>query len=298
MKSALLPLLLTLAGCDLIGNPFEGDATTPAPTTGARPAGSPDVVILAASGHEFTVTSGPYREGYLIRDGAALDVGASLEALGLTVSIWDHGDAFWNHDVDGNAWSPLDSAEVVSFGFLQLVVDLEFIRDNWIAAYDNPTRIVVLAHSHGVLWAHLAMHLVTDAPVDALIDLDGDVEGWDQFGPGGVLVDNWDLVIQQYVAATGVDWPFDASAARDSWSVPGEEDLMDIEDVVPASATVNLEVWGLGQPLRDEDPNLRLDGSELDVVRLETTLSHEMLARSGTEATAWIGEQLTSFYGQ
>ncbi len=289
----LLMLLLLLAGCDLIGG---GDADPDLPT-GDRPADAPDFVILAASGHEFSVGAVPYRDGYLIRKGAALDVAAALEALGASVAIWDHGDAFWNHDADGVALSPFDAGEPVSFGFLQLIVDLETIRDQWIAAYDNPTKIVVLGHSHGVVWAHLAMQLVTDAPVDVLIDLDGDVEAWDFQGPVGVSVDGWSQVLQDYTANYGIDWPFDVSAARDGWTVDGVATLMDAEDVVPASARLNLEVWGAGQLLRDQNPNLRFDGSDADVVRLETALSHEALAGSNTEATAWIAEQLAAFYG-
>lgn len=288
-----LPFLCLLSGCSLIG----GGGTEPTTPTGARPAEAPDVVILAASGHELNVSAFPYRDGYLIREGAALDVAAALEGLGASVAVWDHGDAFWNHDANGVELSPLDAGEPVSFGFLQLIVDLETIRDQWIATYDNPTKIVILGHSHGVVWAHLAALLVADAPVDVLIDLDGDVEGWDFEGPVGMSVDGWDQVLLDYTNAYGIAWPFDPWAARDAWAVDGVPTLMDVEDVVPTSAALNLEVWGGGQLLRDQNPNLRLDGSDTNVLRLETTLSHEALARSGTEATAWITEQLVAWYG-
>ena len=288
-----LPLLLLLAGCDLIG----GGGEDPILPTGSRPADAPDFVVLAASGHELNISAFPYRDGYLIREGAALDVAGALEGLGASVAVWDHGDAFWNHDAAGVALSPLDAGEPVSFGFLQLIIDMESIRDQWIAAYDNPTKIVVLGHSHGVVWAHLAAHLVPEAPVDVLIDLDGDVEGWDFEGPTGVSVDGWDQVLLDYTNANGIDWPFDVWAVRDSWAVDGVATLMDVEDVVPTSAALNLEVWGAGQLLRDQNPNLRLDGSDSNVLRLETTLSHEALARGGTEATAWIAEQLVAWYG-
>ncbi len=288
-----LPLLLLLTGCDLVGG--EQTAEPPA-TTGARPADAPDFVVLAASGHEVNISAFPYRDGYLIREGAALDVAAALEDLGATVSVWDHGDALWNHDADGNALSPFDGGEPVSFGFLQLVVDLEWIRDTWIASFDDPTRIVVLAHSHGVVWAHLALLLVPDAPVDVLIDLDGDVEAWDGQGPTGVAVDGWDQALVDYTNAYGLTWPFDVWAVRDAWVVDGVDDPMDIEDIVPASAALDLELWGAGNLLRDADPNLRPDGTDIDVHRLETGLSHEGLARGGTEATAWIAEELSAFY--
>ncbi len=292
---ALLPILL-LSACDLLGGGGDGSGGG-GTTSGQRPADAPDVVVIAASGHEFSVNTVPYRDGYLIRDGAALDVAATLEGLGFSVAVWDHGDALWNHDEAGTALSPSDPGEPVSFGFLQLLSDLELIRDTWISSYENPTRIVVLAHSHGVVWAHLAMNLVTDAPVDVLIDLDGDVEGWDSVGPAGLAVDGWDQALLDFTANFGINWGFDVWAARDAWPVIGDDVLHDIEDVVPASAALNLEVWGGGNLLRDQDPNVRLDGTDTDVLRLETSLSHEALARSGTESTAWIAEQLTAFYG-
>jgi hypothetical protein len=290
-----LILLLLLTGCDFL----NGEGTTPETTvtTGSRPSDAPDVVVLAASGHEFTVNTALYRDGYLIRDGAALDVASALEGQGFSVFVWDHGDALWNHDAEGNQLGPADSGEAVSFGFLQLIADLEFIRDTWIASYDNPTRIVVLGHSHGVVWAHLAMNLVTDAPVDVLIDLDGDVEGWDSSGPMGVAVDSWDQWLVDFTNTFGVEWAFDVWSARSSWPIIGDSVLRDIEDVVPTSATLNLEVWGGGQLLRDTEPNIRLDGTETDILRLETKLSHEALARGNTEATIWIAEQLAAFYG-
>lgn len=287
----LLPLLL-LSGCAWLNG--TGEAVDP-PTTGNRPSDAPDFVVLACSGHEFTVNAGLYRPSYLIRDGAALDVGAALESLGASVSVWDHGDSFYDHDDEGNAFTP-GSGEATDYGFLQLLEEMVFIRDSMIAQFDNPTRVVVLAHSHGVVWCHTAMHLISDLPVDVLIDLDGDVESWDSTPFPGVAADSWDAVISEYNGITGFEWAFDIRAARDGWTVPGLAEPQDIEDVVPASADLALEVWGGGQMLRDVDPNVRLDGSSDGILRFETGQSHEALARSGNEGVSWAVEQLLDYY--
>ncbi len=291
----LLPLVLLLSGCAWLNG--AGEPTEPAPTTGNRPADAPDFVVLACSGHEFTVNNGLYRSSYLIRDGAALEVAAALESMGSSVSVWDHGDSFYDHDEDGNAFTP-GSADAADFGFLQLLEEMVFIRDSMIAQFDNPTRVVALAHSHGSVWCHTAMHLISDLPIDVLIDLDGDVESWDSEAAAGVPADFWDAVIAEYNGITGFNWAFDISQARDAWSIPGIDALQDIEDVVPASVDLNLEVWGNGQFLRDEDPNVRLDGSVDGVLLLQTGESHENLARAGNEGIGWAVEQMLEYYGQ
>ena len=225
------------------------------------------------------------------------DVAAALESLGASVSVWDHGDSFYDHDSDGNAFTP-GSGEAADYGFLQLLEEMVFIRDSMIAQFDNPTRVVVVAHSHGVVWCHTAMHLISDLPVDVLIDLDGDVESWDHIPAPGVAADSWNAVIADYNGQTGFSWAFDITQARDGWTVPGMDELQDIEDVIPSSADLALEVWANGVLLRDEDPNVRLDGTIDDVLLLQTGESHEGLARSGNEGITWAVEQLLEYYGQ
>ena len=63
-------------------------------------------------------------------------------------------------------------------GYAELVATLQQIRDDWITDRTNPTRVVIVAHSHGCVRAHAAIRAVPDCPVRLLVDLDGSSAGW------------------------------------------------------------------------------------------------------------------------
>ncbi len=282
----LLPLPLLLVACGLGGG--GGGATG---EDGGLGIDRPHVLILAASGHELTVSSGP-NEAYLVAEGAAGRIHDQLSADGTLVHAWDHADEFFSHDDLGNELTPWDNANFTSFGFLHLVEDLRWVDENWIQGRETPTRLIVLAHSHGVVWAHIALHLYPDIPVDVLIDLDGDCRAWGSDEVQGLPSDGWDQVIQQWSALNQVEWAFEIWNACDAWTIDGIDGLFDIEDVVPASVATNLEVRSAGQILFDADPNVRLDGGIDGILSLETAEGHEEVANPWSESMTWVLEQL------
>jgi hypothetical protein len=288
---ALLPLILT--GCDLLGG---GGGTEPGGNDGGLGDSRPHVLILAVSGHPLTVSSGASTE-YLIDQGT---VGRAVDLLssdGSVVWAWDHADAFYSLDVAGNLVTPWDTVEFASYGFLHLLEDLRWVDENWIQGRETPTRLVVLAHSHGAVWAHIALHLYPDVPVDVLVDLDADSKIWGSDTLPGLNSDGWDQVILQFTEATNAEWAFEIWQAADYWTVEDSDDLHDIEEIVPASVALNLEVRSDGLILFDDGPNLRLDGSNLGVSTFETNDGHEEVAWAYSEAMDWVLEELALYYG-
>ena len=285
-----LVVLLLLCGCDLLNGENQ-----PVIEEGPDGLGTerPHVLIIAASGHALTVSSGDQEENLVARGTAGRLAEVLSEGGTRLVWVWDHADAFYSRDSAGNYLTPGDNSDFVSFGFLHLVTEMQFAQDMYVEGLEEPTRIVVLGHSHGVVWNHIALQLVPDLPVDLLIDLDGDSTGWDSVAPAGVAADGWDQVILQYNATYGVTWPFEIWAAVDAWQIPGDDTLYDIEDLVPPNVAWNIEVWGSGQILFDADPNVRLGGTTEEIERFESVAGHDDIADPYSDAMEYILNRLT-----
>lgn len=187
----------------------------------------PDVTLILASGHPlgFASDAAPYLAdpgdaGPLIVD-ALVRSGHQVE---------------WYAFVD-NYYDTLNG-----YGYLSLVATLENVRDEYVAARAFPTKVVVVAHSHGGVRAHQAIEEVPDLPVRLLVDLDAsscDFNVGHLFEPAPDPVDAW---------------------------VFGD-DYYDAEDVVQANVDLALEVRsneGCVLPMfedYDEAYNIRIDGT-------------------------------------
>ena len=284
----LLPLLL--AGC--VG---DSDEWVPG-TEGPRPEESPDYAILAASGHCLTNCPAFPRES-LVGQGTTARIADLLAGYGLTSATFEYADAFYNHLSDGSAVIPYtEGVAPVQFGFLQMLADLEDIRDRWIGDYQDPTGIILLGHSHGVVWTHTLATLRSDIPIDYLIDLDGDSHAWEDEGDQLVVGDEWRPIIENYTAAEGVVWDYPIERVVDAWQVSNVDGLQDIEDVVPESVAFNFEVHGDSLALGDADVNHRFDGSSLGIVTGVTFEEHDRLDDPGSQSMDWVIEQLTAVF--
>ncbi len=284
MRHLLLSAIL-LAGC------VSEDVEWEPGTDGPRPEESPDFVILAASGHCLTNCPAFPREN-LVSQGTAERIGDLLNSYGWSVAIFQYADAFYNHLANGQAVLPYSEEAPVQFGFLQMLADLQDIRDLWIGEFQNPTGIVLLGHSHGVVWTHTLATLRSDVPIDFLIDLDGDSHGWADEGDEFVTGDGWGPIIEQYTEAEGVIWDYPIEQATDAWQVSGLDELQDIEDIVPGHVAWNLEVHGDSFTLRDQDPNHRFDGTDLGIIVGETNEEHDRLDDPGSQSMDWVLERM------
>ena len=118
-------------------------------------------------------------------------------------------------------------------GFYELVFDMEFVVENWAPL---GTRVVLVAHSHGGVWAHGAVRAVPDLTIHCQVDLDCSSYGWGTVGH------------DSQNAALGSDprddYYIDASVSYPSLaSVPSQGGpLYDLEDVVFPNVMFNLDV--------------------------------------------------------
>ncbi len=275
------------------------DATDTTGTTGAtmKPDDAPDWVIIAVSGH--CIPPGCDLPGtnheYLTKVGTTERIAAVLTDAGASVEIWAYSDELYNRDAQTSQLLP-GEGEPIYFGFLQLHEDLNALRDGWIAGFDDPTRVLVVAHSHGVVWAHTALHVVDDLPVELAIDLDGVSMGWEEDSLLAGFGDDWDDVIAQYNQTYGATWPFDLGDAEAGWSLPGIEDPQDTEDVLPDSVLINLELqsqFSLLFPFPDDDDNHRLGGGNEMIYRYSSDgQDHFEIYQPNGDAMDWVVAQM------
>lgn len=126
----------------------------------------PDVVVFFVSGHTEEFDGEP-SFSYL-HTTAGPNIVADLISAGYTVEEGYYVD---------------DAFPVMGFGgFQNLVADMGFVRDEYVP---HGTRVVVIAHSHGGVWAHAAIRQVSDLTVTAAVDLDTSSYGWGITGHDG-----------------------------------------------------------------------------------------------------------------
>ena len=250
--------------------PFEEDNGT-----NPRPAAAPDVMIFTVSGHNL---SGEFNQEYLLNSGTPGIFANVFIDRGFSVVLYDYVDEFYS-------WVDHNDAPLV-YGFLSLVADLEYVKAEWISNFDNPTRVIIVAHSHGDVWAHIAANLV-DIPIDFLIDFDGESTCWENDTICGSFGDRWKKVIDEYRAEYGDPWPFDIAEAADHWSVPGVSQPQDIEELVPDWVSYNIEIHANGYTppiLNDDELNWRLDGSDWNILTFQSNEGHSDVYKPGSDA--------------
>lgn len=262
-----------------------GDACVSNP----RPADAPDFTIVMVSGHcrPGRCPPGENHEYLVSVHGTYGPIADVIEAHGYDWVAFGYEDAFYDRGEEG-------------FGFLTLLQDLAWIHDNWIADFDDPTRLIVVAHSHGTVWSHLALdvfeHLGVPLPVDVLVDLDGNSLSWESDLATGGIGDGWKAVIRDYNARTGTEWPFDISDCADYWAVPGVAEPQDQEDLVMDSVAINLEVYNTVNAPNDPDPNHRKDGSRVAIYPFGSARGHNDVVRPESDAMRWVATNIDAAY--
>jgi hypothetical protein len=225
----------------------------------------PQVVLVCVSGHNGLLDGDP-SPSYLQYD-AGPEVANDLDAAGYDVRAAYFAD-------DAFAVGPYG-------GYLDLVNYIEALRDSFVPFGG---KVVILAHSHGGVWAHGAIRAVPDLPIAAEVDLDLSSYGWD-------FVDH-DLQ-NAYLGGDprndyylGVDYTVTAYP-----SVPSETGgWYDLEDVVFANVTAALEVRSGDSPLLgewyDERWNARASGSTEGLYAYYSGTSHGEVHAAGGSTLA------------
>lgn len=295
----LLGLLLAACAPRAASQPEAPAAASPSPTETAaalpdpsalrpRPAAAPDVVIIAFAGHCgvicLTGNTWSYLDETTDETGgvAVLDaIRAGFERQGLTVEALSLSSFVETH------FSRISN--VLEPGYLEAQAYLDYVGDRWIEGVENPTRVVLVGHSHGTVWATLLAMNNPDVTFDYFVSIDAICWQW------------WSrhrvFVYRAFVeSGRPIPFPLDAGNPCSSLAVPGRSGRYDINDVVPANVIFGLEIR---TPLRlfsldpnllyDDDINVRIDGSDDNIWGIEATVAHSGVARHYNPAVAWVG---------
>lgn len=237
------------------------------------------VYLLSVSGHcLLLLCDAPRDYRYLDDPGSAVD---ALKTFfdGRDVPVIDahYGDRFLDTEYEE--------------GFLTLLERMQTIAPILTMA-GSSAKLIIVAHSHGVTWAHMATRALPDVPVSVLISVDGVCLGWTPVhgppakdwtnrNPGHSYVTNWE--------------PKELSAPCNAWTVQGSS--RHTTDVTFPSVGINLETRSAGTPiLNDTEPNLRLDGTRTGICTLPRAETHDRLHEKGSEGMTWVVEKLDELW--
>jgi hypothetical protein len=271
--------LLLLASC---GGGGEDGVTNGGSILGPRPEGAPDVVVLSVSGHDgavsgFFCTSDTNR-AYLSDPGEAVD--AVVEAildLGLTVEVGHFADRLSAPDLDRDGQP--DNLE--QYGFSELLATMQWVFDEWIDGVANPTKLVIVAHSHGATWAHVATSVMSHVPVSCLVTLDGICSFWECEHAQEVTT---------WVAANALDFAWDIAHPCDAWTVGGG--AYNTKDVAFDNVLENLEVQSSDLFVSDCCDNVRLDGSSDGISTFLSGEGHNEVRLASGAAMTWVADMI------
>ena len=238
----------------------------------------PHVVIFAVSGRCGLNCDAPeVNHEYLTAAGTIKYLAHSFDERGEVVYSLAYRAHLLN-DRSGGSGREQDAQH----GFLQLEADFDWVQRNW-----PNTRRVLLGHSHGVNWTHTLLRLHPDWTVDYLIDLDGVCAMWEE--------DNALLFSMYARSGRNKRWKLDPSQGCNVEVVyiKDVERFYDVKDIVYWGAAYNLEVRTRTPYLHDAVPNVRPDGSFLDIASLVTDDDHSAIVVPGSEALDWVAHTIT-----
>ena len=227
LTGVLMAVILLLVACSSPGGGLELQ------TLALRPANSPDVVVIGFAGRCGALCGAPYTNKADLdgKDEALQSVMSAFEAQGLSVQGYSYGAI-----VSG------ELSRVGAQGYYEAQRRLERVHSQWMDGFSNPTRVVLLAHSHGTLWSSLLAMENPGVTFDYGIYLDGVCNQWERDN----LRRGWwrRNIIADFYA--GVDEPYPATLATlggacNVLEVPGSG-KRHLKDVVPTNVKVALEV--------------------------------------------------------
>ncbi|ADV67927.1 hypothetical protein [Deinococcus maricopensis] len=287
MRRAALLLTSALAACAPV-NLTPGAAPTYAGPLTPRPPGTPDVLILGVSGHCSVPCDPAGNWDYLTPRGTLAALADTLRAQGLQVETRGYSARLVDHS------SPY--APSVQRGFLSLERDLLDANRDLVWGRRNPTRIVLVAHSHGSTWTHQLTRLHPEVPVRLMIDLDSICLAWQTDN-----MNDFRTLSADARAAWSTDPAFGCSYAR-----LGNRTYR-VKDLVWPNVRYNLEVQSKRLPhapdgspharavnvLFESTPNVRTDGTHSGLRTYVSPIDdHSAVAYPNSDAGRWLAAQL------
>jgi hypothetical protein len=259
--------LIALAGCK------------PSSSSNSEQPSVPNIALFMVSGHDPDDPLAP-PPSYLQRD-AGPEIVSVLGSYGL--STWVGYFVDYPNPVDGYG------------GFQALVSTMQWVRDHW-ARFG--TRVIVVAHSHGGVWANAAIADVSNLSIACQVNLDTSSYGWDLHDGqnsfiGGDPRDAFDI---PYL----INYPQYPNVPSD------QTEYYDLEDVVFSNVSYALEVRSGDAPLGlewyDEKWNIRVDGEVDGLYGYFSATSHTEVHQAGAATLAvvdgWIIDRLFNGFSQ
>lgn len=253
-----------------------------------RPAGTPDVALFVVSGRcALPCNDAPDANwNYLEPRGTVAQLASDFSDLGLSVQT----RAYSAHPLAEHRSRLSGQTEL---GFEQLLRDVDAQVAASVRGYANPTRIVLVGHSHGVNWTHNLAKLRPAVPITLSIDFDGVCFLWES--------ENRALLRGLYAQSDRSFWPRDIS--RSCASERTLRGRVDVKDLVFSNVRHNLEIQSK-RPAGDAPNfpfdlirNVRADGSYAGI---ETFVSaaenHSNVTRPGSAALAWVRERVQGLW--
>ncbi|MFO7544554.1 MAG: hypothetical protein R6W77_03565 [Trueperaceae bacterium] len=278
------------------GEGWEGYLpATPGSTSSLRPRpdDAADMVIIAFSGHcglvcrtedtwSYLDTASEETGGVAVLDALVL----AYERLGLAVETFSASSFVTSH------YSK--TSDVVEPGYLQAQAYLDDVKREWIDGVDDPTRVVLLGHSHGTVWATLLAMNNIDVTFDAFVSLDAIC--WQWWGR------HKDFITETFVNGPWtIPFPLDQGDPCNAFEIPGMPGRMDINDVVPANVVFGIEVRTRFRllsldpnVLADDEPNVRINGTTDNVWGIRATEAHSDLGRYYNQSIAWVTSMISA----
>lgn len=250
----------------------------------SRPAGTPDVVVFAFSGRcSFDCHPDNNRDGWEPAHSDALELALAAEGVDLHVEFRTYRAHVHDRPGYGN-------------GFLSALSDLDDVHESLMAGVANPTRLVLMGHSHGTQFAHLMAYERPDVGFAASILLDSVCLSWDVDHAAAFVV-----ALRFSPGAPGAGGPYIVGCKVKPVSGRG---YLDVGDAVPVTVERSLEVHSGGTellgavgPVRDATPNSRGDGTQRGIELLSVPWEgHQRVAAASSyaylTAMAWLAEVL------
>lgn len=278
--------LSALTACGTVAPPAPTAALSAQAALTPRPAGSPDVAVFVVSGRCGAQCDDAPNDNwnYLEPQGTVAALGKMFVSLGKSVKTYGYSAHLRAHH------SNLSGKQ--EQGFLDMEAQLRYALTNWVQGRKNPTRLVLVGHSHGTNWTHNLARVYPNVTFDYLIDLDGICLAWE---------DDHRPFIQAYYAERGGNpWPEDISRSCAQVDVGGLTKY-DHKDVALRNVRYNLEVQsqravdqitstdGSTNLLFDTVDNVRPDGTRAGISTfLSYDEGHNEVQLPGSEAMTWL----------
>lgn len=274
------------AGSAPLGVPLP-DLSAVAPNA-VRPDDSPDLVIIAISGHCGLVCN--TRDTWSYLDSASESTGGVAVLHGIERAYQELG--FENIETfSASSFVTAHFSEIsneVEPGYLQAQAYLNEVKREYIDGYVNPARVVLVGHSHGTVWASLLAMNNLDVTFDAFISLDA-------------ICWLWWAKHKEFIYDTFVDgpwtipFPLDQGDPCGTLQIPGQSKRANINDVVSANVIFGLEVRTSFRllsfdpnVLADDDVNVRINGTDTNLWGVVAKESHTNLGRYYNQSITWV----------